>query len=310
MAFDAGLLSGIGSIIGGIGGLFGRKKPPSPRDNIMSQAQGARDAAEKYGFNPLTLLQYGQPGGSMASGSAPPLASIELITGGLRDVADVTSGDAERRRVNDRLQNDLAQLKLDQLRSGVVAVGPSAVSTVGNGPPPVGQRAASAVNGPLSQRGSLDGQTHSILHGFSGAGAGSDPSRAARGLPLSYPTDSRREADHRDQESHSGFMVMDNPNIPFPVYSLTMDGDEPVQWYDVPTFGFNVATSAAYDLIQKTRKRALVRERMQITPSHAIPRDTVSARQGDHIKPVKPKSVKGKALPSFPYAPNFGSIFR
>ena len=107
---------------GAIGSLFKKKKKaPTPRDNIMSQAQGARDAAEKYGFNPLTMLQYGQPGGAMgvADGGAPPLASIHLISGALQDVNDIVSGDAARRRAADQLELDLAKVKIDQAKSQI-----------------------------------------------------------------------------------------------------------------------------------------------------------------------------------------------
>lgn len=138
-----GLLSGAVGVATGLKGLFGKKKKdPTPTDNILSQAKGAREAADKYGFNPLTMLQYGQPGGAMGGGgSAPPLASIQAITDGLRGIDDITSGDAERRRKAEELQNDLLRVQLDQARSGVVAVGPGADS-VGNGPSPLGRRAA------------------------------------------------------------------------------------------------------------------------------------------------------------------------
>ena len=62
----------------------------------MSQAAGARQAAKEYGFNPLTMLQYGQPGGAMGGGGEAPLASIELITGGLGTIADELTGAAAR----------------------------------------------------------------------------------------------------------------------------------------------------------------------------------------------------------------------
>lgn len=139
-----GLFSGAIRAATGLKGLFAKKeKDPTPRGNLLSQAQGAREAAEKYGFNPLTMLQYGQPGGAMGGGggSAPPLASIQAITDGLRDINDVTSGDAERRRKAEQLEIDLAQVRLDQARSGVIAVGPGADS-VGNGPSPLGRRSA------------------------------------------------------------------------------------------------------------------------------------------------------------------------
>lgn len=143
-----GAISAAISVASGLKGLFGKKKKdPTPRSNILSQAQGAREAADKYGFNPLTMLQYGQPGGAMGGGgSAPPLASIEAITNGLRGLDDITSGDAARRRKAEELQNDLLRVQLDQARSGVVAVGPGADS-VGTGPSPLGRRAVQVPNG-------------------------------------------------------------------------------------------------------------------------------------------------------------------
>lgn len=113
--------SALTSIAGGLSGLFSSNKgAPSARENTVKLAQGARQAAERYGFNPLTMLQHGAAmGGGGGGGSAPPLASIELITGGLRDLNDVASGDAARRRAADELELDLAKVRLDQARSGV-----------------------------------------------------------------------------------------------------------------------------------------------------------------------------------------------
>jgi len=59
----------IGALIGAgaslLGGILGKPKEKSARtnsyDGIMGQAQGARDASEKYGFNPLTLLGASSP---------------------------------------------------------------------------------------------------------------------------------------------------------------------------------------------------------------------------------------------------------
>lgn len=131
-------------ILGGLKGLFGKKdKPKSPSWNMLSQAEGAREAAEKYGFNPLTMLQYGQPGGALGGGGGePPLASIDLLTGGLDDLGSILSGDRERQRSADQLALDLTKLKLEQARSGVVAVAPSAVAGVGDGKPVFGGRTA------------------------------------------------------------------------------------------------------------------------------------------------------------------------
>lgn len=135
----------VSSILGGLGGLFGKKKTADPRSNIHSAAKGAREAAEKYGFSPLTLLGLagGGFGGTQAGGGAPPLASVELITGGLRDLSDVASGDADRRRQADQLKLDMARLEFEKLRSGVFAAAPSAAAGVGSGLPALGRHSNS-----------------------------------------------------------------------------------------------------------------------------------------------------------------------
>ena len=126
---DPLVLSGVGSVLSGLGGLFGKKKKdPTPAQNILSQAQGVREAAEQYGFNPLTLLQYGQPGGALAgSGGPPPLASIQLLADGLGQLTPEAQADAKRQREADQLNLDLAKLKLEQARSGVIVAPQSAV---------------------------------------------------------------------------------------------------------------------------------------------------------------------------------------
>lgn len=178
-------LAGVGSILGGLGGLFGKKqKVPSPRKNMLSQAQGAREAAEKFGFNPLTMLQYGQVGGSgaLSGGGAPPLASIELITGGLRDLSDIASGDAERRRQMDQKNIDLAQIKLDQLRSGVIVHNRNAVDGVGAGLSPIGRNNATF-------KPSMSAQA--VTRGFAARPPMHPQRKGDELVPVTYPDGSR-----------------------------------------------------------------------------------------------------------------------
>ena len=134
------ILAGIGSLIGGVAGLFSSKKgAPSARENTVKLAQGARQASERYGFNPLTMLGAGASmGGGGGGGGAPPLASIQLLTDGLQSVDDVISGDADRRRQADQLELDLAKVKLEQARSGVIASGSTAADSVGGSLSPLG----------------------------------------------------------------------------------------------------------------------------------------------------------------------------
>lgn len=242
MAF--GLLSGIGSVLGGLGGLFGKKKKdPTPAQNLLSQAQGARQAADQYGFNPLTMLQYGQTGGAMGGGggSPSPLASIQLLTDGLKDVDDVVSGDAARRRAADQLNLDLAQLKLDQARSGVLAVAPDYAVNGIAGPSPLGVR-------PVRVTQSAGGPR--------GGGNAASGDRPVQGLPLavsggvsadgdlrplmeqdtgSFMSDPRRPVDNDPVKTHAGTLIVDNPNLPVPVRIPTLDGDEALHWYDYPS---------------------------------------------------------------------------
>lgn len=120
---DFGAIAGAAKAVSGVLGIFRKKKKdPTPRENLLSQAQGAREASEKYGFNPLTMLQYGQTGGAMAGGGggAAPLASLQMLTDGLKGLDDIVSGDRARRRAADELEIDLARLRLEQMRSGVV----------------------------------------------------------------------------------------------------------------------------------------------------------------------------------------------
>lgn len=129
----AALKAGLGRLLGG------KKKPdPTPRDNLLSQAAGAREASDKYGFNPLTMLQYGQTAGAMGGGGAPPLASAELIAGAIQDVADVVTGETARRQAANEMELELGKIKLDQLRGNKGAL-PGA-NSVGSGPSPLGRR--------------------------------------------------------------------------------------------------------------------------------------------------------------------------
>ncbi|WP_157971279.1 hypothetical protein [Pseudogemmobacter bohemicus] len=139
MADPFTIMSGVGSLAGGIAGLFGaRRKNPSPRDNIMSQVSGWREAADAYGFNPLTVAQYGNPGGTGLAASGPPLASFDMLASGFREIGDVVSGDADRRRAQEDAKLDLAKLEIERLQAGRSADALGGVSPLGNRPSTVG----------------------------------------------------------------------------------------------------------------------------------------------------------------------------
>ena len=123
----AGAAFGLGKSIGD--SLFGDddQQAPNPGVNLTpaqmmrSQARGAEIVAKKHGFNPLTMLKYGATGSGMGigatGGSAPPLASTEAIMGYATALDDQLSGDAERRAQADKLNLDLAKVKLEQARA-------------------------------------------------------------------------------------------------------------------------------------------------------------------------------------------------
>lgn len=118
-----------------------------------------RAAAEKGGFNPLTALGSGLAGGGGFSGSgggqmaslavggvAPPLTSGSLLSGGgAQMLGEGLAGLFDQEKAKRTHQNDLAALQMDKLRSGVIAVGPSASATVGKGLPVLGRRAATVL---------------------------------------------------------------------------------------------------------------------------------------------------------------------
>jgi len=191
-------LAAVGSVlsgIGAIGGLFGKKKAPSPHDNIMSQARGAIDASKEYGFNPLTMLQYGQPGGSLASSPVPPLASLDFLKEALTDLDAELNGDNNRQREMDQINVDLARIRRDQARAGVAIEPVSAARSVGAGPLPIGQRPVTVLPGGsvtevanASAQGAVSGNdvySSGVYNSGLPAGDDSDPVKEAerRGIP-------------------------------------------------------------------------------------------------------------------------------
>lgn len=109
-------------IFGAVLGLASANKARGQaQEDAFNKFSDLRDAAIHGGFNPLTALEAtGGAGFGAFPSSAPPLASVELLTGALQDGADELTGVAETRRATDRLNRDLAALRLDQARSGVV----------------------------------------------------------------------------------------------------------------------------------------------------------------------------------------------
>jgi hypothetical protein len=150
MSFLSAAATGV-QTLGGLSGLFGKKdKTMSPHDQIVSQARGARDAADQYGFNPLTMLQYGSHAGfQQMGGGVSPLSSLQDIAEGLQELSPEARLERENKRKADQLNLDLAKIKLDQARSGVVF----APTSVGGGSP-LGREAVTVMQGGAAERGS------------------------------------------------------------------------------------------------------------------------------------------------------------
>lgn len=229
-----GLLSGIGSVLGGLGGLFGKKQKNAQvttAQGILGQAQGSREAADRYGFNPLTLLANSSP--MMGeSGGPSPLASIQMITDGLKDVDDITSGDAARRRAADQLNLDLAALKLDQARSGVVATVPQyAVSGIGPGPSPLGVRPVGVYPSNGQRFGAKNGQA---LFSASQGDLGD-----SQGRLRTVPVD--RSGNDATRYSVGGFKLEPNPNWSDAEFIEQRHGDAASWLYGLGTIGADLS---------------------------------------------------------------------
>lgn len=217
----------------------------TPYDNLMSQAAGARAAAEEYGFNPLTMLTLGQTGASTQAAGPPPLASIQMITSGLTGLEDVVTGSAARRRAAEQLNLDLASLQLEKARSGVATIPMS--NTISSAP--------GAVN--FGRQSVQWSQAHAApARVVPARSLGTGPQAApanARPLVEASQVDPRRETDHAAVPTHAGVMVVDNPNVPFPLYMPTLDGDEALDVTQYPTALAAYAGSAIYDLWRRKR---------------------------------------------------------
>lgn len=238
------ILGAVSSVIGaGAAWRQANRRNPTVEDNIHDQARAAREAGKEYGFNPLTLLQYGQTGagaaGAAVGGGAPVLGSISLVADAIRDVDDWASGDRDRRIAQQELDLDMRRIALEQARSGVV-VGPRTATSWDNDPSPLGRRAVTEVTPNTAQvttappRMSVDGM---------------------RPLPERSAVDLRREIDHEEIKSHSGIMTIDNPNLPFKVHVPTLDGDEALQWYELPSAAIWGGASWLNDQINQSRDR-------------------------------------------------------
>lgn len=230
------LISVGGSLLGGLfGGRSARKAAAQQRawalEDQKMQWIRHREASEAGGFNPLATLGMGQ-------GVAPtPVSSNNYMGEAIAQSALIlgenlakTSAANKGREVEDlRRQRDILTRKLTN-------------QTIRPTVPGVYQRAQAFGTG--------GGYGQSL---GSGNGPGVPPAPSAGGFrPLETATyvDPRRAVDNKPITSSSGFMEVDNPYLPKPLRVPTLDGDEPLQWYDYPSMvvpGMIMAAEIGFD---------------------------------------------------------------
>lgn len=116
------LLGGIGQLVGGASGLFGRSnKPPTISEQVIGQAEGARKAAELYGFNRLALL------GLSTSPMQPGPQAADYMGSAIADGAMMLAEGLSKRRgggqlsilqqANQKLQRQVARGSTSRLTS-------------------------------------------------------------------------------------------------------------------------------------------------------------------------------------------------
>lgn len=111
-----------------LGGIFGRKKEKSAAQNsydaIMGQARGSRDASDKYGFNPLTLLGASSAVGPSQSSNYMGEAianSAMLLADGLAKREEKFGQLAAMQKQNEELKLQVRELTLRPKFAGIYA---------------------------------------------------------------------------------------------------------------------------------------------------------------------------------------------
>lgn len=119
------LIGAAGSLLGGI---FGKPKRVSAeknsRDAIMGQAQGAREASDKYGFNPLNLLGASSAVGPSESSNYMGTAianSALMLADGLSKRQDRIGQVAALEKSNEELRLQVRELTLRPKFGGIYA---------------------------------------------------------------------------------------------------------------------------------------------------------------------------------------------
>lgn len=266
------------SIIGAgaslLGGLFGAssEKKAIARQNEYNNPTNLRARAESAGFNPLLFVgpgvgQQTATGGSNYMGSAMADAGL-IIADGLAKKAEKTSALTKLAEENKRLVDKVNNLTLRPKVGGIYAQNVSTPSA----------RQALGVPNESSVR------VLPVSVGSNSPVAGGSPS-PVRPLSHNLPIDTRRKVENDPVKTHSGFMVVDNPNLPFQLYAPTMDGDEQLEWYQYPSLMVPAAIGAAVSAFRKP-----------LGPDGKI---GVPVSDADFRSGVRPKAKPAKPKPKY-----------
>jgi hypothetical protein len=221
-----------------LGGVVNTLFAPKPK-YVVPDYQAIRDKAEKAGFNPLTALTQG-PQGSVVQ-SANYMGSA---------ISDALLMAAE----NSAQKQNEAKLSA---QSGQIAKMSKVIENMTLRPKVPG------IYAQPKSGGSNDTISNLVLPDRIGNGRPDFPVGNLRPLADKLPVDPRRTVNNVPINSSSGFTVIDNPNNPFPIYSATLDGDEPLQWYDLPTLGMNYLGSMAFAGWQNRQRNKPLRDAEQ-----------------------------------------------
>lgn len=227
----AGLFSGGAAPLVGIAGQFlqgifnrnaaNRERQQSIED-VRQQFVRLREAAELGGYNPLAVLGMGS--GIPASRSGAYMGSA--IADSALMMADTMQRNGEASRASRVSALEMANADLQE-RLTRATLRP----TVGG----VYQRPA-VLSHPMAGGGNASS-------GGLALGASNAAGPAGRPLLDVSPLDPRREVQHQPVKTHSGFITIDNPDLPIPINVPTMDGEEPLHWYDLPDLALWGTTS-------------------------------------------------------------------
>lgn len=278
-----------------LGGILGKPKQVSARTNsrnaLMGQAQGAREAAEKYGFNPLTLLGVSSAVGpsEQANYLGQSIADAGMmLADGLAKRGEAATAQSALEQENAALREQVQSLTLRPRVGGIYAQREAVPTT---------RAALGGASNALGRSGGRSG----VDGGVGGAGDGVSPD-ALRPLTDISPLDPRREVDNAPIGTSAGFMAADNPYLPAPLYVPTWDGDEPFEWDDYVTFPFVMAANGGFRAGRAIGEWAdIARENARGNPVYRMEDGRLYAPvpRRDEIADRPPVSTRYPRLPDF-----------